>query len=505
VRQLLIAAEVALTVVLVSSAGLLIRTLVHLETMPSGFNPSGLIAAQASLDDVRYDESAFRKLLNESLANMRKIPGVQDAAVGLSLPYQRAIIAIGITLNDGALSLANKGRAGGKRFMRLGWAFLLLYGSIATSQVVSRATQQSSIPSGDGFPSYWIAFQRGDPVAGLNVSPAISMPIQCSSDGTAYLDMLQLPDFRSHLLESLSLSRETHAFRPEQAPGLYDMRIVSHYVLDTGVVFLVEAAQEDEKVKGTVVTSDGQKREETRNLKEHHYYAVGFEHDGSYRRQARVDGELPHFTFEGLGIFPSGMMLAYGFDTLSNKLELVLLNSDGRVAAFVESLASAFPRSAFLHESNGKESIRLAPVQLVSQGRGLLVVQNSVPSRVRSSAADISEQHALVEVTESGAVRVIQPKLPEDARIQTLISSDRNIYARTMEAEGESIYELDPQDGRILGRYMEAKGTAFVACVHDGRFLAFDHPDANTLLPVFGSPQPLVRSSLPAASAAAPK
>lgn len=101
VRQLLIAGEVALTVVLVSAAGLLIRTLVHLETMPSGFNPSGLIAAQASLDDVRYDESAFRKLLNESLANMRKIPGVQDAAVGLSLPYQRAIIAIGITLNDG--------------------------------------------------------------------------------------------------------------------------------------------------------------------------------------------------------------------------------------------------------------------------------------------------------------------------------------------------------------------------------------------------------------------
>lgn len=102
VRQALIAGEVALTIVLLSAAGLLIRTLVHLETLPPGFNPVGLITAQASLDDVRYhDPEAFRKLLDESTANMRQIPGVQDAAVALSLPYQRAAIVVGIVLADG--------------------------------------------------------------------------------------------------------------------------------------------------------------------------------------------------------------------------------------------------------------------------------------------------------------------------------------------------------------------------------------------------------------------
>lgn len=100
-RQGLIAGEVALTVVLLAAAGLLIRTLVHLETMPPGFNPNGVITAKASVDDVRYhDPAAFRKLLNESLAGIREIPGVQNAAVGLTLPYERALID-GVTLSDG--------------------------------------------------------------------------------------------------------------------------------------------------------------------------------------------------------------------------------------------------------------------------------------------------------------------------------------------------------------------------------------------------------------------
>jgi len=46
-RQVLVAAEVALTVVLLAAAGLLVRTLVHLETMPPGFEPGGVLAAKA--------------------------------------------------------------------------------------------------------------------------------------------------------------------------------------------------------------------------------------------------------------------------------------------------------------------------------------------------------------------------------------------------------------------------------------------------------------------------
>jgi predicted permease len=94
-RQVLIASEVALTVVLLAGSGLLIRTLIHLQTLPPGFNPNGVMVAKASLDDARYHDPAnFRHLLDTSVAAMRRIPAVRNAGMGLSLPFER-------TLNDG--------------------------------------------------------------------------------------------------------------------------------------------------------------------------------------------------------------------------------------------------------------------------------------------------------------------------------------------------------------------------------------------------------------------
>lgn len=101
-RQLLIVGEMALTVVLVASAGLLIRSLVYLKTLSPGFDPSNVMTAKLSLDDARYrDAAAFHNLLDHSVNAMRHIAGVVDAAVGLSVPYERG-------LNDGLKVLDGK-------------------------------------------------------------------------------------------------------------------------------------------------------------------------------------------------------------------------------------------------------------------------------------------------------------------------------------------------------------------------------------------------------------
>ncbi|HTM23601.1 MAG TPA: ABC transporter permease [Vicinamibacterales bacterium] len=94
-RRLLVIGEVALGVVLLVSAGLLIRTFVHLRTLDPGFDESNLVTASVSLQDARYREpQAVAQLFEETTARLRAVPGVQNAAVALGMPYSRL-------LNDG--------------------------------------------------------------------------------------------------------------------------------------------------------------------------------------------------------------------------------------------------------------------------------------------------------------------------------------------------------------------------------------------------------------------
>jgi predicted permease len=139
-RQCLIGGQVALTVVLVAGAGLLVRSLIYLETLPPGFDASNVMTAKVSLDDARYrDPDAFHGLIDRSLTAMKQIPGVEDAAVGLSLPYERG-------LNDG-LKVVD-GRFAGKE-----WGASTAYVSPGYFQVLripilsGRAISESDTPT----------------------------------------------------------------------------------------------------------------------------------------------------------------------------------------------------------------------------------------------------------------------------------------------------------------------------------------------------------------------
>lgn len=91
-RQVLVAAEIASSLVLVVSAGLLVETLRHLDGLNPGFDGRNVMAADASLQDARYQTSeAVNGLFNRSLEQIRGIPGVQSAAVALTLPFERPL------------------------------------------------------------------------------------------------------------------------------------------------------------------------------------------------------------------------------------------------------------------------------------------------------------------------------------------------------------------------------------------------------------------------------
>ena len=89
-RRLLVVGEVTLSVVLLVLAGLLVRTMLYLRNIPSGFDASNVIAATLSLQDARYTtDDAVSRLFTESLERIQQLPEVESAAVSLSLPYER--------------------------------------------------------------------------------------------------------------------------------------------------------------------------------------------------------------------------------------------------------------------------------------------------------------------------------------------------------------------------------------------------------------------------------
>jgi predicted permease len=100
-RRALVVSEVAMGVVLLVSAGLLVRTFVLLENLSPGFDSSGVVTATVSLQDARYEDPIrMTQLFDETLRRVRRNPGVQAAGVTLGLPYTR-LLNLGFNLWDG--------------------------------------------------------------------------------------------------------------------------------------------------------------------------------------------------------------------------------------------------------------------------------------------------------------------------------------------------------------------------------------------------------------------
>ena len=90
--RIIIVSQVALGIVLVVAAGLLIRTFSHLTQLHSGVDATNVVTGTMSLQDARYRTSgSINTLFAQSLERIRQLPGVDDVAVALSLPYERAL------------------------------------------------------------------------------------------------------------------------------------------------------------------------------------------------------------------------------------------------------------------------------------------------------------------------------------------------------------------------------------------------------------------------------
>jgi putative ABC transport system permease protein len=95
VLSTLVVAEVALSLVLLTGAGLLMRSFVRLQSTDLGFRAEGVLTAGVQLPVARYDLPRAGSFFRESLSRIALLPGVQHVAGASCLPVPFACIGTG--------------------------------------------------------------------------------------------------------------------------------------------------------------------------------------------------------------------------------------------------------------------------------------------------------------------------------------------------------------------------------------------------------------------------
>jgi predicted permease len=86
-RDVYVGVQVVVSIVLVSSSLMMVRTLHHALTSRYGFEPEGAVALRFDLTMQGYDEERGRRLQRRVLETVRALPGIEAAGLSNSIPF----------------------------------------------------------------------------------------------------------------------------------------------------------------------------------------------------------------------------------------------------------------------------------------------------------------------------------------------------------------------------------------------------------------------------------
>lgn len=118
VRRALVITEVAVSVVLLISAGLLIRAVLRVQAVDPGFTPGGVLTMRTALPRPKYDDPVRRaEFYDEVLSEVRALPGVEGAAYTTGLPLVMGGGIWKVTIPGGGEAVERAARFASLRFV----------------------------------------------------------------------------------------------------------------------------------------------------------------------------------------------------------------------------------------------------------------------------------------------------------------------------------------------------------------------------------------------------
>lgn len=121
-RRGLVLVEITVAVVLLVSAGLLLRSLLRLQGVSLGFEPRGVITAKVALPKIEYPDAAARADFYRQLKErLESLPGVEAAGAGFPLPLERHSNSLYFRVEGGPSETTREAPAAGVRFATPGY------------------------------------------------------------------------------------------------------------------------------------------------------------------------------------------------------------------------------------------------------------------------------------------------------------------------------------------------------------------------------------------------
>jgi len=144
-RNALVISEVALSLVLLTCAGLLLKSFARLQSVRAGFDPKGVLSMQVSLASAKYSESHKQiQFYNQAVERLEQLPGVTSVGA-ISWQLMGLGSATSFRFSDRPIPAAGEEPVGEVRMVTPGWfrtmSVPLLRGRTFTPRDAAKAPQ----------------------------------------------------------------------------------------------------------------------------------------------------------------------------------------------------------------------------------------------------------------------------------------------------------------------------------------------------------------------------
>lgn len=329
-----------------------------------------------------------------------------------------------------------------------------------------------------------IDFKSDGPIPGVESSPVVSMPIQCTPDGTPLVAVPQPPNYFTQTVFSLD-PKGARNFSYTSVAGLYDVKYLGFFPGDSTVDILVNGTTDSKQSQYAVTSPRGSVSNSATGFQGQRADDVlQFELNGNFKRMIA----LPEaYSFHRIAELGDHNLLAVAYDRVNAVAKLLLLDEDGQVIRPLQIPQAMEHDSALTQGQTGSDLNRARAETSLSwwlftpsAGRVLLYVAHS--------------KFPVLELGPGGAMREIPLQAPEGYLLDGFIPAndrwmvrfrrenlpDHGAVDRRPESRNYVLYEVNRADGSLKREFKAISGPGFgSACEHDGVLTGFSvSPDS---------------------------